>query len=321
MLAAPAILSRPARAQTKRLRVGIIPAYSFGIYWLVQDQGFAPGIDMDFTVFPSGPPAIQAMVRGSVDVITVGSVPPLSAMYRRVADFREISICGDASGLFTIVGAPDIRSLADLEGRRVAVTKESNFDYFLDAVLKLNGLGDMPFERIDMQPIDGQNSLVAGTVDATVPLATSRNLIFEARPDANLLIDGSQLPGDARPNIMDVFMTTQQFMDAHEDELADVVSAFHGPAISMVRQDNPAVVERMVEWQAGLGRASVTAADVEPILNGYFYFDTAEVKSAFADGLLQDALRRQSEFLVANGRIGGMPDLDALVSDQIIKRI
>ena len=201
------------------------------------------------------------------------------------------------------------------------MTKESNFDYFLDAVLKLNGLGDMPFDRIDLQPIDGQNSLVAGTVDATVPLATSRNLIFEALPDANLLVDGSQLPDDARPNIMDVLMTTQQFMDANEDALAEVVGAFHGPAISMVRRNNPAVVERMVEWQTGLGRAGVTAADVEPILNGYFYFDTAEVKSAFADGLLKDALRRQSEFLVANGRIGGMPDLDALVSDQIIKRI
>ena len=320
-LAAPALLSGKARAATERLRVGIIPAYSFGLYWLVQDQDFAPGVDMEFTVFPSGPPAIQAMVRGSVDVITVGSVPPLSAMYRGIADFREISICGDASGLFTIVGAPDVRTLADLEGRRVAVTKESNFDFFLDSMLKSNGLEDMPFERIDMQPVDGQNSLVAGTVDATVPLATSRNLIFEALPEATLLVDGSQLSSDARPNIMDVLMTTQQFMDAREEALTEIVSAFHGPAISMLRGDNAAVVERMVEWQTGLGRAGVTADEVEPILNGYFYFDADEVKSAFADGLLKDALRRQSEFLVANGRIGGMPDLDALVSDQIIRRI
>ena len=44
-------------------------------------------------------------------------------------------------------------------------------------------------------------------------------------------------------------------------------------------------------------------------------------KDVYARGILTNALRVQSEFLVANDRIGGMPDLDALVSDQIVKQI
>jgi len=90
VLAAPAIISGKAHAANETLKIGIIPAYSFGLYWLIQDQGFAPGVDMEFRVFPSGPPAIEAMVAGSVDAITVGSVPPLAAMSRKVADVREI---------------------------------------------------------------------------------------------------------------------------------------------------------------------------------------------------------------------------------------
>ena len=77
----------------------------------------------------------------------------------------------------------------------------------------------------------------------------------------------------------------------------------------------------MVAWQSGLGRAGVSAREVEPILNGYFYFDTGEVKQAFADGVLKEALKRQSEFLISKKRIGGMPDIESLVSDQVIKRI
>jgi len=73
-IAAPTFFIGNANAAEK-LRIGIIPAYSFGLYWLIQDQGFAPGVDMEFSVFPSGPPAIEAMVGGSVDAITVGSVP------------------------------------------------------------------------------------------------------------------------------------------------------------------------------------------------------------------------------------------------------
>lgn len=320
-LAAPAILTSGALGQNEVLRIGIIPAYSFGLYWLIQDQGFAPGVDMEFSVFPSGPPAIEAMVGGSVDAITVGSVPPLAAMYRQVADFREISICGDASGLFTIVGAPDVATLADLEGRRIAITSGSNFDFFLDVALRTNGLEDMPLTRINMEPIDGQAALVAGAVDAAVPLATSRRLIFEALPGATMLVDGSQLPIESRPSIMDVFMTTQPVLDEKEDAFIQIVGAFHDQAVGMLRNDNAAVVDRMVAWQEGIGRAGVTAADVEPLLNNYFYFDTQEIKDVYAQGILNNALRVQSEFLVANDRIGGMPDLDALVSDQIVRQI
>lgn len=320
-LAAPTFFVGKAHAANEKLRVGIIPAYSFGLYWLIQDQGFAPGVEMEFSVFPSGPPAIEAMVGGSVDTITVGSVPPLAAMYRKVADFREISICGDASGLFQIVGRPGMSSLADLEGKKIAVTSGSNFDFFLGVALANAGLSDMPLTRVNMEPIDGQSAFIAGAVDATVPLATSRKLIYDALPDASLLAEGSAMPIDKRPSIMDVFMTTQQNLDANEAAYVEVVRAFHDQAVAMLRNDNAAVVARMIEWQTGMGRAGVTAADVEPLLNGYFYFDTAEIKDVYAKGQLTSALRVQSEFLVANERIGGMPDLDALVSDQVVKQI
>ncbi|MSU89299.1 twin-arginine translocation signal domain-containing protein [Rhodobacteraceae bacterium 2CG4] len=320
-LAAPNFFIGKAHAANEKLRVGIIPAYSFGIYWLVQDQGFAPGVDMEFSVFPSGPPAIEAMVGGSVDAITVGSVPPLAAMARKVADFREISVCGDASGLFTIVGQPGMTELADLEGKRVAVTSGSNFDFFLDTVLKSRGLQNMPMKRINMEPIDAQAALIAGAVDATVPLATSRQLIFDKLPGAAMLAEGAAMPIDKRPSIMDVFMTTQQTLDAKEEALRLAVAAFHDQGVGMLREDNAAVVDRMVAWQKTIGRASVTPAEVEPLLNNYFYFDTAEIKDVYAKGILNESLRVQSEFLVANDKISGVPDLDALVSDQIVKQI
>lgn len=320
-LAAPNFFIGKAHAANETLKIGIIPAYSFGIYWLVQDQGFAPGVGMEFSVFPSGPPAIEAMVGGSVDAITVGSVPPLAAMARKVADFREISICGDASGLFTIVGKPGMQSLADLEGKRVAVTSGSNFDFFLDTVLKSEGLQDMPMTRINMEPIDAQAALIAGAVDATVPLATSRKLIFDKLPGAAMLAEGASMPIESRPSIMDVFMTTQQVLDAKEDALRQVVAAFHDQGVGMLRDDNAEVVNRMVAWQETIGRAGVKADDVEPLLNNYFYFNTAEIKDVYAKGILNDSLRVQSEFLVANDKIPSVPDLDALVSDQIVKQL
>ncbi|SNT75761.1 ABC transporter substrate-binding protein [Paracoccus seriniphilus] len=320
-LAAPNFFIGKAHAANEKLRVGIIPAYSFGIYWLVQDQGFAPGVDMEFSVFPSGPPAIEAMVGGSVDAITVGAVPPLAAMARKVADLRAISVCGDASGLYTIVGREGLSSLTDLEGKRLAVTSGSNFDFFLDTVLKAEGLADMPLTRINMEPIDAQAAMIAGAVDATVPLATSRKLIFDKMPGAVMLAEGAKMPIETRPSIMDIFMTTQQTLDAKQEALRQVVEAFHSKGVGMLREDNAEVVARMVAWQQKIGRAGVTAEEVEPLLNGYFYFDVPEIKEVFAKDQLKQSLLIQSEFLAGNGKISGVPDLDTMVSSQIIEQL
>lgn len=321
-LATPYFFTKAAQAATRKVKFGIIPAYSFGMYWLAQDQGFLAerDVELDISVFPSGPPGIEAMVGGSIDVLTVGSVPPLAAMARKVADFREFSVCGDATPLFAVIGAPGMNDISDLEGKRVAVTSGSNFDFFLDSALAGAGLSDMEFTRVNMEPIEGQSAFVAGAVDACVPLATSRALIFDARPDAVLTVDGSKLP-DTAPSILDVIMTTQQYMDENEDMLVDMVAAMHGPTVDLQRNDNDKAIDAMLRWQQGMGNANIVRDDVAAIFNGWGYFDIPEVKGLFSNNILLESARVQAEFLVKNDRIDAMPDVDALVSDQIVSKI
>eukprot|EP00752_Nemacystus_decipiens_P019632 g17688.t1 len=292
------------------------------MYWLAQDQGFLAerDIELEISVFPSGPPGIEAMVGGSIDVLTVGSVPPLAAMARRVADFREFSVCGDATPLFVVVGNEDMNSIEDLEGKRIAVTSGSNFDFFLESALSIHGLSDMPFERVNMEPVEGQAAFVAGAVDACVPLATSRHLIFEARPDAKLTVDGSNLP-DGAPSILDVIMTTQSYMDENEEMLVDMVAAMHGPTVDLQRSQNDVAIEAMVRWQQGLGNSGANVDNVGAIYNGWGYFNTAEIKELFANDVLANSARVQAEFLFDRGRIDAMPDIDALVTDQIVRQL
>lgn len=322
-LATPYVFTKRALAAPLKIRFGIIPAYSFGLYWVAQEQGFLRDaeIELEITTFPSGPPAIEAMVVGDIDVITVGSVPPLVAMNKYPLEFREISICADASGLFSIIGAPGINSLADLNERKIAVTANSNFDYFLDKVLDGAGLKDMLITRVDMQPEEGRAAFLRGEVDAVVPLATARRTIIEGLPGSNVIVDGSELPQRTRPSIMDVLMTTRPYIDANKDKLVELVKAFHGPTISMLRNENDKVVNEMVRWQAGMGRTDVTAKDVAETLNGYFYFDTDEIKQAFSRGILERALTAQSEFLLSIGQIENRPDIGELVDDEIVNLI
>ena len=116
-------------------------------------------------------------------------------------------------------------------------------------------------------------------------------------------------------------MTTQPYMDANEAMLVDLVAAFHGPTVAFQRNENDKAIDAMQRWQQGLGNAKVTREDVAAIFNDWGYLDTAEIKELFAKGLLLNSAKTQAEFLVSKGKLDSMPDVEALVSDQIVKQI
>ena len=91
--------------------------------------------------FTSGPPMLQAMGAGSVDVGGVGNAPPVFA----AAGGDQIAIVGalqanpHGSALLVPKGSP-IRSVAQLRGKRIAVAQGSSADYHLLTVLNKAGL-------------------------------------------------------------------------------------------------------------------------------------------------------------------------------------
>src|SRR5580692_6822191 len=83
--------------------------------------------------FTSGPPMLQAMAGGSVDVGGVGNAPPVFA----AAGGDQLAIVGalqanpNGSALLVPKGSP-IHSVAQLRGKKIAVAQGSSADYHLD---------------------------------------------------------------------------------------------------------------------------------------------------------------------------------------------
>ncbi len=91
--------------------------------------------------FPSGPPMLQAMGAGSLDIGGVGDAPPVFA----AAAGEKIAIVGAllgnplAAAVVVPKGSP-IHSVAQLRGKKIAVAEGSSADFHLLAVLKQAGL-------------------------------------------------------------------------------------------------------------------------------------------------------------------------------------
>ena len=117
--------------------------------------------------FPSGPPMLQAMGAGAIDVGGVGDAPPVFA----AAGGANIAIVGatangpNSAALVVPKGSP-IKSISQLRGKTIAVAQGSSADYHLLTVLNKAGLTVHQVTLDYLQPAEGLAALESGKVDA-----------------------------------------------------------------------------------------------------------------------------------------------------------
>ncbi|MEU6425326.1 ABC transporter substrate-binding protein [Microbispora sp. NPDC046973] len=172
------------------LRVGDQKA---GSQALLKAAGLLDGTSYAITwsQFTSGPPLLEAVNAGAVDIGGVGNTPPVFAAasgskIKIVAAYRQ-----SAKGSAILV--PDgsaITSPAQLKGKKVAVAKGSSAHYHLLAVLKKEGLSFTDIQPQYLQPADALAAFSSGTVDAWAiwdPFSSQAEIQHKAR----LLVDGA----------------------------------------------------------------------------------------------------------------------------------
>ncbi|MGW4643920.1 ABC transporter substrate-binding protein [Sphaerisporangium sp. NPDC004334] len=117
--------------------------------------------------FTSGPPLLEAVNAGGVDLGGVGNTPPIFAAAAgskiAVVAAEKQSVAGSA---VLVPSGSAITSPAQLKGRRVAVAKGSSAHYHLLAVLKKENLSFKDITVSYLQPADALAAFTSGRVDA-----------------------------------------------------------------------------------------------------------------------------------------------------------
>ena len=120
-----------------------------------------------FADFTSGPPILQALNAGSLDVGGVGNAPPVFA----AAGGDQIAIVGalrnsvrDAGLLVPKVSS--VTSVSQLKGKKIAVAQGSSADYHLLATLTAAGLTPHDVQLVYLQPAQGLAAFTSGSVAA-----------------------------------------------------------------------------------------------------------------------------------------------------------
>lgn len=156
----------------------------------------AAGLDktpyaIDWKVFSSGPPILEALDAGSLSVGQVGNTPPIFAAASK-AKLKVVQAVGYTGKGDTIVvpKGSSVSGIADLKGAKVAVAQGSSANYNLLAQLKKAGLSYDDVSVENLQPSDALAAFSAGHLDAWAiwePFTSQAAETYGAR----ILADGS----------------------------------------------------------------------------------------------------------------------------------
>jgi len=231
--------------QARVLRIGYQRSSTL-IALLRQDGSLEAALKpLDVTVswheFTSGLPIMEALNVGQIDVSA--DVADTVPIFAQAAGARISYIAQEAPSptaqAILVGGDSPIRSVADLKGRRVAVTKGAGSHYLLLAACATEAL---PFKSLTpayLTPADGRTALASGSVDAWVAwdpfLSAARQ-----QSGARVLRDGTGLSlykryylasdeyaakqGDVLAILFDRLAQTGAWVKAEPDEAASRLS-------------------------------------------------------------------------------------------------
>jgi sulfonate transport system substrate-binding protein len=168
-----------------------------GIISLIKDSGALNGAsyNVKWAVFPFGPPEVQAVAAGQVDIGTdIGDVPPINGA-ATTAGFRVIGAIVPPSfkqaGNYLIAPkGSSIKTLKDLKGKSVGVPFGSSAHGFLLNAVQSVGLSPTTVKFVNLAPAALQAAFNGGKVDAisiwnpqaAVDLLAGAQLIQAGRP-------------------------------------------------------------------------------------------------------------------------------------------
>lgn len=143
--------------------------------------------------FTSGPPMLQAMGAGSIDVGGVGDAPPVF----EASAGGQVALVGaevadpDAAALLVPDSSP-IRTVAQLKGKTIAVAQGSSANYHLLAILTKAGLSIKDVTADYLQPAEAEAAFASGHV-AAWDIWSPYIEYAEAHYHARVLVNGSAI--------------------------------------------------------------------------------------------------------------------------------
>lgn len=187
---------------------------------LIERALASQGTGVRWVEFTAGPPLLEAMNVGSVDVGWTGDAPPIFAQSAGAAIVYVAALPSNGAGEAVIVKKESpIRSIGDLKGRKVGFTKGSSSHNLTVVALEKAGLAYSDISPIYLSPADATAAFARDSIDAWT-IWDPFLAIAQGRHEPRLLVTSKQALA-----VKTYFLANRAFAAKHPAVLNDTVAS------------------------------------------------------------------------------------------------
>jgi sulfonate transport system substrate-binding protein len=176
LAALPLVATIATTAGAQDLRVGAATNLGGMVVFVAQDKGFFAknGLDAKVVTRNSGPALTKSLRAGEIDFAPAAFTNLPAALERGLNLRGVVGYVGSSyskstsDGIIGIAARPgtNIKTIADLKGRKVGVAFGGTGDLYLRTVLKKNGIGINDVQRVNVRPPSFVSIFDSGGVEA-----------------------------------------------------------------------------------------------------------------------------------------------------------
>lgn len=292
----------PAFAQARtKVKVGYLhtPAVD-GHIWIGQESGaFAKqGLELELIQFTTGLELFQAMIGGSLDMLSTGAVVSNFPARGQGKVFLMNNIEYATAQLWVREDA-GIKTVADLNGKQISTTTGTTAHVFLDRALRSGNLDPAKDVRlVNQRMTEAVTSFISGAVPAVALWVPFDSVIRQKLPGARKLIDASAFFPEAA--IMGGWAARNDYYDKNRAVIAKLIAAW-AEVNDVVTGKPDAAAEMLQKTQY----KEVPLADFKEQFKASKYYTNAEWRTRYQDGTVTKWLQQVTDFFVANANIQG----------------
>ncbi|MFI9168149.1 ABC transporter substrate-binding protein [Streptomyces lincolnensis] len=255
----------------KTVTVAALPLVDSAMLYIAQDRGLfeKEGLDVRVQQIQQSLQAVPALSKGQIDMVASANyVTYFQAHDQGTLDIRIVAEAIRAAPRMMDVLVPkdsDIKSVADLAGREVAVNVLNNVQTLtFDEILRQRGAGRPVYRQIPFPQMGA--ALDKGQVDA-VHAVEPYDSSIQDELGARVLVDGSSAPVESIP--LSGYITTRKFAADNAETLTAFQRAIR--AAVKIAADDPSAVRDILPTYTKVTAGQAKSLDLPvfpPVMDG-----------------------------------------------------
>ena len=267
----PLLDAAPAQAET--IKIAHSTWVGYGPLYIARDKGIFKknGVDVELVLMEDPKERFPTLMADKIQMIA-STVDTALLYLKKPNDFQYVVAIDDSNGGDGIVANKDIKTIADLKGKKVAVNEGSVSQFYLNVLLQKAGLKESDLQTVNMTAGDAGGAFVAKRVDAAVTWEPWLSK-GKATEHGHLLVDSSTTPG----LITDAIIVKTSWVKTHPKDVAAIVKSWN-EAVAYYRANPDESIGIMAK---GVGGWLKDPKDFKETLPGIKFYGEADNKAFF----------------------------------------